>query len=274
VLARQISMFWLAFIVAIFASILGVDRLRLLFRSTSARVWSAILGACVLAQVAWIAFAQGLNLSVPFDFEPTLSTGELWRQTIGRTGAFYFEMLGNLGWLDTTLPGLSYLLLTAALATLVLLAVGIGTRRYVMAMLVVIATTVVTPILLEVWQYQDYGLYWQGRYTLPIAVGVPLLAVLALQSGAGRRTLSRGWFVPAVGGMLVVAQVLAFYQALRRWSVGADGRILYWLDPNWTSIVPQFLLIMAYAIAYVVLIVWLLGSRADEPAPAGALTAD
>jgi hypothetical protein len=273
VLARQISMFWLAFIVAIFVAILGTDRLRPLLRSTAARVWGAIVGACVVAQLAWIAFAQGLNLSVPFDFKPTLSTDELWRQTVGRMGQFYFEMLGDLGWLDTKLPGLSYLLLTAALGTVVLLAVGIGTRRYVVAMFVVIATTVVTPILLEVWQYHDYGLYWQGRYTLPIAVGVPLLAVLALQSDPGKRTFSRGWFVPAVGGMLVVAHVVAFYQALRRWSVGANGAVLYWLDPKWTSIVPQFLLILAYAIAYIALIVWLLGGRADAPATAETLTA-
>jgi hypothetical protein len=73
--------------------------------------------------------------------------------------------------------------------------------------------------------------------------------------------------------MLVVAHVPAFYQALRRWSVGANGAVLYWLDPKWTSIVPQFLLILAYAIAYVALIVWLLGGRAGVPTTAETLTA-
>jgi hypothetical protein len=61
--------------------------------------------------------------------------------------------------------------------------------------------------------------------------------------------------------MLVVAHVLAFYQALRRWSVGADGPILYWLHPDWTSVVPQFLLIGAYAVVFVAFVVWLLGGR-------------
>jgi hypothetical protein len=265
VLARQISMFWLAFIALILAALVGTNALRPLWRSTVARVWGAIVGACVLFQLAWIVFAQGLDLSVPIGFRPTLSTDELWRETVGRTGRFYLEMLGNLGWLDTKLPGISYLLLTVALGALVLLAVAIGTRRYVVAMLVAMAITVVTPILLEAWQYHDYGLYWQGRYTLPIAVGVPLLAVFALQSDAAR-PLNCGWFVPTVGGMLVAAQVPAFYQALRRWSVGADGPVLFWLHPDWTSIVPQFLLIIVYAVAYVALIVWLLSGRSGEPA--------
>jgi hypothetical protein len=54
----------------------------------------------------------------------------------------------------------------------------------------------VTPIVLEAWQYDTYGLYWQGRYTLPIAVGVPMLAVFAIQSEPARRVLLRGWFIP------------------------------------------------------------------------------
>ena len=258
-------MFWLAFTALILAALLGRDALRRLWRSTSARIWAAVVAGCVVAQLLWIVLADGLDLSVPIGFEPTLSNTDLVRETVGRAGGFYLEMLGNLGWLDATLPGLTYLLLTAALGALVLLAIAVGTRPYVIAMLAAIAITVVTPIVLEAWQYRTYGLYWQGRYTLPIAVGVPLLAVFALQSETGRRVLLRGWFVPALGGMLVVAHVLAFYQALRRWSVGANGPVFYWLHPDWTSIVPQFLLIAAYAVVFVAFVVWLLGGRSPAP---------
>jgi hypothetical protein len=261
VLARQISMFWLAFVAVILAVLVGRDALRRLWHSAVARIWGAVVAGCAAAQLLWIVLADGLDLSVPIGFEPTLSNDELVRETVGRTGGFYLEMLGNLGWLDTTLPGLTYLLLTAALGTLVLLAVAVGIRPYPVAMLAAIVITVVTPILLEIWQYNEYGLYWQGRYTLPIAVGVPLLAVFGLQSEPGRRVVLRGWFVPAVGGMLVVAHVLAFYEAVRRWSVGANGPVLYWLDPDWTAVVPQFLLIVAYAAVFVAFVVWLLGGR-------------
>ena len=270
VLARQISMFWLAFIALILAVLLGKDALRRLWGSTIARVWAAIAVACVAAQLLWIVLADGLDLSVPIGFEPNLSNAELVRETVGRAGGLYLEMLGNLGWIDTTLPGLTYLLLTVALGALVLLAVAVGTRPYVVMMLAAMVITVVTPIVLEAWQYNTYGLYWQGRYTLPIAVGVPLLAVFALQSEPGRRVLLRGSFIPALGGMLVVAHVLAFYQALRRWSVGANGPVFYWLHPDWTSIVPQFLLIVAYSVVFVAFIVWLLGGRSPDPSePAG-----
>ena len=140
-------------------------------------------------------------------------------------------------------------------------------------MLVAIVITVVTPILLEAWQAREYGFYWQGRYTLPFAVGVPLLAVFALQADAGRRVVLRGWFVPALGAMLVAAHVLAFYQALRRWSVGTNGPVFYWLDPKWTSTVPQFLLIIAYSAVFVAFVVWLFGldnarNEIDSPATA------
>jgi hypothetical protein len=264
VLSRQISMFWLALIGLILAGLLGRDALGRLARSATARIWGAVVAVCAVAQLAWIVLADGLDLSVPIGFEARLSNDEIVRETIGRAPSFYLEMLGNPGWLDATLPGLTYLLLTAALGTLVLLAVAVGFRRYAVAMLGAIAVTVVVPIVLEAWQYNEYGFYWQGRYTLPFALGVPLLAVFSLQSDAGRRVF-RGALVPAIGGMVVVAQVLAFYQALRRWSVGANGPVLYWLDPRWTSPVPQWLLIIAFSLAIVAFVVWLLGTDRWDP---------
>src|SRR5262249_39763601 len=128
VLARQISMFWLAFVAVILAGILGREALLRVWRTPLARLWGAIVAGCAVAR---ILFATGLDLSVPSGFQPTLSNDDLIRETMGRVGVFYLEMLGNLGWLDTTLPGLTYFLLTVALGALVLLAVAVGTRPYV-----------------------------------------------------------------------------------------------------------------------------------------------
>jgi hypothetical protein len=259
VLARQTSMFWLALVGLIVAGLLGRDALRRLWQSTTARIWGVIVVVCAGAQLAWITFAKGLDLSVLPSADPTLSNHEIVRRTIGRSSIFYLEMLGRPGWLDTTLPGLTYLLWTAVLGALVLLAVGVGARRYLTALLVATGITVLVPILLEAWQARSYGFYWQGRYTLPFAVGVPLLAAFALQSENGARVF-RARLIPALGGLVLVAQVLAYYQALRRWSVGADGPVLYWLDPTWNAPIPQVALILTYGAAFSVFVVWLLGT--------------
>ncbi len=256
VLARQTSMFWFGLMAVIFACLLGRDALHRLWQSAAARIGAAIVIVCSVAQLVWIGFAQGLELSaLP---APHLSNGEIVRGTVGHSFGLFIEMLGRPGWLETALPGLTYVLLIAVLGALVLLAVAVGTRRYMVAMLVAIATTVVAPIVLESWQARSYGFYWQGRYTLPFAVGVPLLAVFSLQSDAGQR-LFRIRLLPTLGGMLVVAQLLAFYQALRRWSVGADGPVFYWLDPTWEPPLPQSVLLLAYGATLTGFVVWLFG---------------
>jgi hypothetical protein len=55
--------------------------------------------------------------------------------------------------------------------------------------------------------------------------------------------------------------------------VGTNGPVFYWLDPKWTSTVPQFLLIIAYSAVFVAFMVWLFGldnapTETDSPATA------
>src|SRR5437660_9255114 len=69
VLARQISRFWLAFIALILAALLGREALCRLWRSTSARIWTAVVATCVAVQLLWIVLADGLDLSVPIGFK-------------------------------------------------------------------------------------------------------------------------------------------------------------------------------------------------------------
>ena len=263
VLARGISMFWLAAIALVLMALLGRDALDRLWRSATARVWGGIVVVCAGAQLGWVVFAKGFGLSKPIGFEANFSNYEIARDTVGDTGGLFLEMLGKPGWLDATPPELTYLLLTAALGVLVLLAVAIGTRRYMLAMLAAVAVTVAAPIVLEAWQARTYGFFWQGRYTLPFALGVPLLAAFALRTDLGGRVLRSGWFIPALGSMLAVADFLAFYQALRRWSVGANGPVLFWLHPRWKAPIPQWLLIIGFGAVVVLLVVWLLAALPD-----------
>src|SRR5690606_39170039 len=84
--------------------------------------------------------------------------------------------------------------------------------------------TVVLPVAAQYRGAPTQGLAWQGRYTLPIAVGIPLLAVVALD---GRRAVRA--ITPRVTATVAVltasASPAAFHWALRRYTTGATGSL-------------------------------------------------
>jgi hypothetical protein len=86
-----------------------------------------------------------------------------------------FQMFGLLGWLDTPMPGL--LLLGNLLAWGVLLRRMPSIGR--VAKLCGIFGIVIAPSLIEsATSYAGSSLWWQGRYTLPFALGFVLLMLL------------------------------------------------------------------------------------------------
>jgi hypothetical protein len=60
--------------------------------------------------------------------------------------------------------------------------------------------------------------------------------------------------------MLVVAHLLAFAQNLRRYTVGYDGAIQYWLHPQWSPPLSPLLLTVAYALVLTAFVGWVLGA--------------
>ena len=85
-------------------------------------------------------------------------------------------------------------------------------RRIRIGLALVAAVSLVYPFFTTVSTYDTMGTAWQGRYTLPFAVGLPLLACLA-QDRRGRG-LPGPW--PLTAGLLfVVAQVVGAAYTLR-----------------------------------------------------------
>jgi hypothetical protein len=88
-----------------------------------------------------------------------------------------FEMFGVLGWLDTPMPGLLLLGNLVAWAVLLRRMPSIGRA----AMLCGIFGIVIAPSVIEVSGWASWPFWWQGRYTMPFALGFVLL--LLLRSG-------------------------------------------------------------------------------------------
>ena len=197
----------------------------------------------------------------------------------------YEQMIGNFGWFDSPAPLLTLLLWTVSVGMLFALAMqATGQRLAKAALVVLLVGVVVGPMIIQLPGAADAGLVWQGRYTLPIAIGIPLLAGWLLSSSDGVGGASgvpqvRQGLSPAEGvarGMLValgIAHAVAFYGAARRYAVGSDGPYVT-SDPAWSSNLGFVPAVLLYAVALAVFLVALSARGRGEVSRDGRLQPD
>jgi hypothetical protein len=268
-LSRQLSPLWLGLIALTMLVFATPGSIRNLARSSLARLWGVVVAACALAQIGWVLVVKPLDATLLGRKEVDVPSSEIVRASFGATFGRYREMIGLFGWLDTPSPALTYLLWTVALAVLFLLAVMVARRRRVLLLLGLVIATIGVPVALEIPAYRDVGaVFWQGRYTLPLAVGIPILAAMCIASTKRGRQLADGRLSWAIGGIVVIGSTLAFAQNLRRYTVGYNGDVWYWLRPQWSPPASPVLLTIGYVIAIVAFVAWtLVFSAAREAAP-------
>ena len=92
------------------------------------------------------------------------------------------------------------------------------------ALIVLVAIVVLVPIAIQYHEAHRLNLFWQGRYTLPMATGIPILAT-ALIDGAAvlGRIRSRLTVLMCIG--IGVADFGAFYTTQRRYATGLPGPV-------------------------------------------------
>jgi hypothetical protein len=260
-LSRQLGPLWLS-IMGITIAVFGSwDALRALARSGWARIWAALIAAFCVAQIGWNVVVGSLGYTRYPNAPKNIPTSDIARFTVGSLFDRYKQLIGYFGWLDTPSPALTYVLWTAGVGFVVLAALAWARRRQAVALLVVIGATVVLPLVLESAVYGDAGgPAWQGRYALPLAVGVPIVAAMAMASSERGRQLAEPRLFVGAGVVLVVAHILAFAQNLRRYTVGYDGEIQYWKNPEWSPPLSPLIVTIAYALLVTAFVAWFLFS--------------
>lgn len=184
---------------------------------------------------------------------------------LGEARPYLENMVGDFGWLDAPAPPLTWMAWYAAVGMLVLLALALhGPRRPRVALALLVLGVAAAPVVLQVPNAGDTGLIWQGRYGLPAAVGVPLLAALAVRVdatplGDALRRVARATLV-----LVAVAQVAAFYWGTRRYAEGLEGDLVT-VRPDWSSPIGFLPGVAAYAV--VVGAITAIGWRYLRPAP-------
>jgi len=259
ILARSLSPLWLALIVVALAVFAPPGAIRRLVQDRACRLWTAVVVVAAAAQAAWIVGFDALGNQGGTGVHD--SAAGLLRASFGFSTVHYEQMIGVFGWLDTPAPFLTFLLWTLMLGSLFVLALVRGNGRQSLALIGLLGAVILVPPLIESTKAHEMGFTWQGRYTLPFAVGVPILAGLTVAMGRQRaEPLYRTRAALLAVAALFIAHFVAFAQSLRRNMVGYDGSIAFWRDPDWSPLLPALLLLALYAVALAGLLFWLLWS--------------
>lgn len=263
---RPISAFWLAVIAGIFA--LGTRRAQLGRLIGRRQVQVAIAAVAIVTGAQTLATMANGSLSGvdPRTAQHALDGWAVLRTTIGRQGAMVEQLVGQLGWLDTPLPFAVLLGWYTIVGALVGLALVHGDRRQLVGLGSLIAACFVVPVVLEAQAVNAVGFLWQGRYTLPMAVGVPVLAARAV-GPALLGTRRAGALTVAVIAVTTGGSILALYTSLRRYAVGLSGPLAIWDDPSWNPPATVLVLLMAGVVAHAAAGWWFLRLARPVEAP-------
>lgn len=258
VLSRSLSSLCLVLIVASGLLLSTRAGLRRLAASPLVRRWAAGVTAATAIAFASLVVVRPLRHLVRHGPDPgSVSTFTIVKRSFGGSNELYRQMIGVFGWLDTSSPAATYLLWTMGLGALVGLCLVVASRRHVAVVLGLIGLTIAVPVAIDSSQTRQIGLGWQGRWTLPFAVGVPIVAALAIAWSKRAGLLERTRLSAVMATLFVAAQFSAFAQHLRRNTVGAGGSLNFWLHPRWAPPLPAWLLLAGCLAVLIALAAWI-----------------
>ena len=136
--------------------------------------------------------------------------------------SWFPQMIGVFGSLDTRAPAWAIDIWFAAVGAILVIGLLLAKMRQRIVLLATITLGVIIAVLLQYKQARQVGLVWQGRYMLPLFVGVPIMSIAILDC-----TIKKVKYRRIVGLLLTlslgVAGIASTLQALRRYAVGATG---------------------------------------------------
>ena len=174
---------WLFILLAVVLSLMSVDPSRgdEVFRFTSEKFVFACSAAATLTVGLWSVWFHSY---VVFYEPPASGTGfvKSVSAAAGHVGRLLQQTIGDLGYLTVRTPLVTQVCWAAAFALVAGLAYASG-RRVFLTLAAGSVLALLIPFAAEVATYNRSGLgSWQGRYTLPLVVGLPLLAVAPSRS--------------------------------------------------------------------------------------------
>jgi hypothetical protein len=262
-LTRSSSPEWVVGIVLVAIGVLmPVGRIRALWEVRAVRRWSYAVAVAVVVAVAWILGAQAylfvpayrglkLNADVSQILNAVLIRDRLYLANFAQRFSLHD---GQDGRLVEILVGLMVVLLTIA-------GVAFGTWRQRLVIGLVALGTLLLPFVATVLTWRRDGYIWQARYSMPFAVGLPIVAGIAIGGPRLRDALRRRSISRLVTGAVVLSlltQFVTLYGELRRFTVGPRGPLdlVFLKSTVWSPLLPVPLIAVAIVIVSLGAMVW------------------
>ena len=253
---------WVIAAVVMCAVLAEPGRIRALTRLRSTRVWAGLVVASTALTAAWVIHAPlGDQLRHPAIglHDAVAGLPMILRQSVGVFGTDYMPLPRalDIGW-----------------GLVVVAAVGVGlvvaTSRQRIALVGTIVASAVLPITTDGFNFPYIGFPWQGRYGLPLTVGVVVIAFGVIPSSV---RLVR-WGGVLAGATLLLGEVGAFVAIGRRLAMGRSHGLNvfdYVSDPLWNPPISNAVLLAVFAAVAVGLGIILLRPLIRPPAAPDAL---
>ena len=249
ILLRRDSVFWAALLVVSLLALTPPTRMRGLVRSRAMWAWVGASVACAAVQLA----VSGAETGASVAGQAGATGGNFWG-AVGDASWIARQIQGGvLGSLDVHLPFPVLYIFVVSTGFLVIGAIGFAGRQVSLTLLAMSLAVAAIPLGLGSVRWP----YLQGRYMLPLTVGLPIVAGLGIVEGLRGTPLPRRilWLLFPV---LAFAQVISFAQALRRYVSGATADWWIFSRPRWQPPAGHpTLLVVLYTVGVVALFVWL-----------------
>lgn len=199
----------LTFLVLVLVLALRPVRAWLRFVNEHRAVWlgvAAIVLVVALASVAWIGYAHPAAIGEPADAPLTLA------DDLAFQAVWLLEAIAVFPTVTEYPPAVVYALWGLPLLGVLVLLLRRARGRTLAVVLSTLALLVAIPAAFTAATYADTGLAWQGRYSLPLWLGVSGLAALLASSRRGTFTA----LVPVVYAMEAAAVAVSVVHVARQ----------------------------------------------------------
>ncbi len=228
------GLLWVPLVVAALAVLQSRDAWRALWVRHRGRLrrTAVAVGAGAASSVVWILVARTNALTAASQTSPAPGLG----QAIGYQFTWVLQTVGAFPMPNEPAPVAVYVLWLVLFAALMGAAVRQADRRLRVALALLLTAWLAVPAALSVVAFPSEGMAWQGRYALPLALGFPALAGLAL-TRTGRAPSPRVVF----GTVMMTAAAHAISSTVVAWR--DDAGVHY--APSFASSVPGGIAVIA-----------------------------